>query len=74
MWPFRRSKEEKNKKEEAKAALEDACENLERIKKRAGEVTRVSSALRRTNERNGFAEALESIILYHGGPLDDKRR
>jgi len=61
MW-FRRRKTDTIV--EATEALEDAKKNLQEIKQRSGEVSRVSNALRDFRERNHFAEQLEAIILH----------
>lgn len=65
MW-FRRR--ENKSGEEAKLALEDATEQLEKVTRRDVEVKRVVSAHRRLQDTNHFAEQLEKIILGIGGP------
>lgn len=47
---------------EAKKALENATEHLERIKARGPEVSRVATAIRTMRERNHFIEQLQPFV------------
>lgn len=55
---------------ESEAALEDAQRNLREVQQRGREVTSVANALKEIRNKNHFAEALEAIMVRHGGPLD----
>ena len=57
MWPLRR-----NTNEDATHALEDAHENLKRVKDRGPEVTRVSETARIIRERNHFADQVYDLF------------
>lgn len=75
MWALWRKKgKEGNGESKADLALADANRNLLEAKKRGVEVTKVTNALRNERERNGFAEALEEMILGNRGPINDTRR
>lgn len=67
MWFRRRNKD---RGVESEAALEDAQRNLCEVQKRGREVSSVANALKEIREKNHFAEALEAIMVRHGGPLD----
>lgn len=73
MWPFRRNKRSAGITE-ASQALATARKNLKAVTLRNFEVTDVASALKTERERNGFAEAMEAIILQSKGPLNDSGR
>lgn len=64
MW-FRRR--ENKSGEEAKLALADATQQLERVKRRDAEVRKVVADHKRLQDTNHFAEQLEGIILGIGG-------
>lgn len=64
MWPRRKS--EKDTTEQATEALQDAQQNLQRVKRRGSEVKRVSTAIRNLRERNHFVEQIEEIIVRRG--------
>jgi hypothetical protein len=51
---------------EAEHALEDAKQNLNKIKRRDPAVKRVAAGLRQVGKRNHFGEALEEIIMRRG--------
>jgi hypothetical protein len=57
---------------ESEAALEDAQRNLREVQRRGREVSSVANALKEIRETNHFAEALEAIMIRHGGPLDTR--
>lgn len=57
---------------ESEAALEDAKRNLREVQQRGREVSSVANALKDIREKNHFAEALEAIMVRHGGPLDTR--
>lgn len=61
---FRRRKQAT---EDAKKALDEACEKLQEVKERGHEVSRVSKALKEMGERNHFAEQMEEIFFRFGG-------
>ena len=65
MWSLWRRK--KGEEDKAGNALASATENLRETQKRSHEVAKVTNALKGLNERNGFAEALEAMIMAHKG-------
>lgn len=73
MWSLWRKKKGKEEPEEDKAdlALAEATRNLHAARQRSQEVTQITNALKRINERNHFGETLEALIVQHRGPLND---
>lgn len=69
MWSLwgKRKRKEADGESKADLALADANKNLLEARRRGLEVTKITNALRNERERNGFAEALEAIILSNRG-------
>lgn len=63
LWFRRRNK----RGVESEEALKDAKKNLREVQRRGREVSNVSNALKEIREKNHFAEALEAIMIRHGG-------
>lgn len=58
---------------DSEEALRDAQRNLREVKERSDEVSTVSNALRDIRVQNHFGEALQEIIVRHGGKLNATR-